>query len=378
MMSSPVGDLPHVLVVDDNEASRETLQVILAREQVAVHAVDSGPAALAFLAEHHVDVLLLDVMMPGMDGFEVCRRMKADPALAPIPIILVTALDSTKDMLRGLESGAEEFVSKPVNRMELRARVRSMLRMKKHYDEARALAADLVELERKRQALTSFLVHDLKNPLAVIQMSAEYCLAVPNVTAPVRSAVADISQAVATLDRMVLDMLDVARSEESRLAVYREPVDVGALASDVVGAMRPLAVDRQIAIAVVDRAAAAVLVDRELTRRILANLLDNAVKYGPAGTEVSLEVERAEGALELRVRDSGRGIPVEARSRVFDRFARAELTGDQHRGRSRGLGLAFCRLAAEAHGGRIWIEDNVPAGAVFCVSLPIVDAAEPA
>ncbi len=374
-MLPPPQALPHVLVVDDNEASRETLGVILAREPVVVHSVDCGPAAIAYASAHPVDVMLLDVMMPGMDGFEVCRRFKADPALAPIPIILVTALDSTKDMLRGLESGAEEFVSKPVNRMELRARVRSMLRMKQHYDEARALAADLTRLEHKRQALTSFLVHDLKNPLAVIQMSAEYCLAVAGVSAPIRSAVADISQAVATLDRMVLDMLDVARSEESGLPVHRERVDLGALATEVVASMGPLAVDRQIELGVLNRVTTPVLVDRELMRRVVANLLDNAVKYAPPGSEVRVEVEVGEDAIDLRVRDSGKGIALEVREHVFDRYARAEPVGDKNRGHSRGLGLAYCRIAAEAHGGRIWIEDNEPTGAVFCVALPLV--AEP-
>jgi signal transduction histidine kinase len=369
-MSTSTREPAQVLIVDDNEASRETLAAILAREPVVVHAVDSGPAALEHAAKHATDVLLLDVMMPDMDGFEVCRRFKADARLAPIPIILVTALDSPKDMLRGLEAGAEEFVSKPVNRMELRARVRSMLRMKRHYDEAKQLAADLASLERKRNALTSFLVHDLKNPLAVIQMSADYCLAVASVTPPIRGAVADIAQAVATLDRMVLDMLDVSRSDDSRLAVYREPVDVGALAAVVVAAMRPLAADRRLAIAVEDRACAPVLVDRELVRRLIANLVDNAVKYAPAGTEVGVEVDLREAKLELCVRDLGKGIAPEAREHVFDRYARAEPAGDGNRGRSRGLGLAFCRLAAEAHGGRIWIEDNAPAGAVFCVELP--------
>ncbi len=368
-----IGDdrVPCMLIVDDDEISRFTLATVFARENVSVAFAASGPEAFEYLAQNPVDVVLLDVMMPGMDGFEVCKRLKDDPALAPIPVLLVTSLDSPKDVLRGLKAGAEEFISKPVNRSELRARVRSMLRIKRHYDEMRELGERMVQLHRQREVMTSFLVHDFKNPLSVISMNAQVC-AMRALPPEVRSCIDDIAAAAQLLDRMVLDMLDVARSEEQTLAPQRAPVDLGAVAREAADREKNRAVERGAEIVVTVDGDARLDADASLLRRLLGNLLDNAIKYGPFGRPIGVDVAARGGAVELRVRDEGAGIPVYAREHVFDRYARHESGGRDHDRRSRGLGLAFCKVAAESHGGRIWIEENVPRGTVFCVSLPRV------
>jgi two-component system, sensor histidine kinase and response regulator len=358
-----------VLVVDDDELARETLVSMLTREPVDVVEASSGAQALEVAARQPVDAILLDVMMPGMTGFETCRRLKADPRLAPIPVIFVTALDSHKDLLEGFDAGAEEFVSKPVNRTEMRARVRSMLRMKAQYDALQEMNERLSHLSRLREEMASFLVHDLKNPLAIISANASLCR---DRTLPllVREAAADIAEASRTMDRMVMDLLDVARSDERGLAPRLGEVKIGEIVEETVEAQRSISSARKIKVSIVGDVEAVVRADRDLLRRVLANLLDNGLKYAPSGSAIEISTSIRDGVFELRQRDGGTGIAPADREKIFDRYRRVEKRGDSHARTSRGLGLAFCKLAVEAHGGRIWVEDAEPRGTIFCFTIP--------
>jgi signal transduction histidine kinase len=358
-----------VLVVDDDELARETLTSLLAKEPVDVAEAASGAEALAYAATHAVDTILLDVMMPGMTGFEACRRLKADPKLAPIPVIFVTALDSQHDLLEGLEAGAEEFVSKPVNRTEMRARVRSMLRMKRQYDDLQEMNQRLSRLHRLREEMASFLIHDLKNPLAIIAANASIC---KDRTLPpiVRESAADIADAAKMMDRMVMDLLDVSRADEEGLTPRPEAVAISELVDEVVDSLRPISSARRIKVTVSYGKVTTLEADRDLLRRVVTNFLDNGLKYAPTGSEICIDVTSHPGGVEIRQRDTGTGIPVADRDKIFDRYRRVETRGDAHARTSRGLGLAFCRLAVEAHGGRIWVEENAPKGTIFCFTLP--------
>ena len=365
---------PCVLIVDDDEVSRETIATALARENVQLAFAASGAEALSTVAAGRVDLVLLDVMMPGMDGFEVCRRLKSDPALAPIPVILVTALDSPKDLLRGLDAGAEEFVSKPVHRTELRARVRSMLRVKRNYEQMRELSERMLRLHRQRDVLTSFLVHDFKNPLAVIAMNAAVCLK-RELPPPIRQSLADVAGAASLLERMVLDLIDIARNEEGRLALRTQPsLDLGEVARDVAAGERERADEQRIDVRIEAADAPPIEADPDLVRRVIANLLDNALKYAPPRSEVRVAIERLDAGVALSVSDCGPGIPEHVRAHVFDRFVRDEHGPEMHDRRSRGLGLAFCKAAIEAHGGRIGVEPVDPTGVRIRFELPLVPA----
>ena len=150
-----------ILIVDDDPTNREVMKALLSQKGYSLAFVSSGPDALSFLRAHQPSTILLDVVMPGMDGFEVCRRIKADDRGRYIPIILVTALDRKEDMIRGLDVGADDFIVKPVNGPELRSRVRTMLRIKAQYDH-------LVQTLRLRESLSDMIAHDMRKPLASI------------------------------------------------------------------------------------------------------------------------------------------------------------------------------------------------------------------
>jgi two-component system sensor histidine kinase/response regulator len=367
-----------VLVVDDNAQNRSLAEAILHTAGYDVRLCAGGLEALASFAESPPDLVLLDVMMPLMDGYEVCRRLRELPGSSDVPIVFLTATSELTAHQRALESGADDFLSKPLNRTELLIRVRSLLRiralqreLRTNYDLIRTQRDALVHSERHRQELTDLIVHDLKNPVASILTNVEYTLGLPGVPKEGWEALHDVVSGAQTMLRMLLNLLDVSRSEDGALVPRLVDVELLALVEQVRGSVQRQA-DLQNRRIVVEAASSTVpaKVDAELVRRIVENLVDNCLKYTPRGTAVTLLIERNDTHVQVRVKDQGAGIPADQRERVFEKYARIDegtLAGVRS---SRGLGLAFCKLATEAHGGRIWVEENTPRGTVFVVELP--------
>lgn len=229
---------------------------------------------------------------------------------------------------------------------------------------------DLTLLEVRRAQVQTLVVHDLKNPLAAILANADYLTACPDLD-EVAQLGREILIAGEQMQRLLLNLLDVSRLEEGALLEQLSDVDVGALMNLAATQMRRRAASESKRITVTGPPCS-LFADAQILRRVLDNLLDNALKYTDPGGTIVLEAERVEDAIEIRISDDGPGIPVEQRERVFEKYVRLE---DLHRSpaarTSRGLGLVFCRMAVEAHGGQIWITENAPRGTKFCVRLPL-------
>jgi PAS domain S-box-containing protein len=230
--------------------------------------------------------------------------------------------------------------------------------------------AELLELQRRQAELSSLIVHDLKSPLTTIIGTAEVMLE-DQTSEQASEDLRNIQQAARSMHRMTMDLLDVSMSEDGALLPRLEPVDVPQLLSAVKSAMSFRATERnqRIVISLREVSARTFPLDDELMRRVLQNLVDNCIKYGPSGGTIDIEAASASARLEISVRDRGRGVPEELREKIFEKYARIEREPSGRHRDSRGLGLRFCRLAVEAHGGRIWVEDNRP-GAIFRVVLP--------
>jgi two-component system, sensor histidine kinase and response regulator len=263
-------------------------------------------------------------------------------------------------------------LSTPVRPASPGIRVRSALRLRpmsaevREHDRVRQQRDDLMRLQLEKERLTSFVVHDLKNPVYAMDLHAQLLLRDPELPGHARESVQYIRNEARSLLRLVLNLLDISQSEAGQLTPRPAPVDLAALVAEVVEAhhlaarMSEVTLDCSIE-------ALTVTADPDLLRRVVDNLLDNAIRHARARTDVRLGAARTDGAVVLRVSDSGPGVAPDMREKVFERFVRIE-SGVVSR-TERGLGLAFCKLAVEAHGGRIWIEEGSP-GAVFCVSLP--------
>jgi signal transduction histidine kinase len=364
-----------ILVVDDNEANRALALHTLEDEGYRVVLATGGEEAIAVFERERPDCVLLDVRMPGVDGFAACERMRALPGGAETPIVFLTALRDIETFDRALRAGGDDFLAKPVRPTELVIRVQSALRLRRLSDELREHYAllkrqrdDLVRLQLQKERLMAFVVHDLKNPLNTMDLFAQLLVRDPIISEDARASAEGIRRAARELARMISNLLDLSKADEGKLTAKRADVDLEALVSGVTMELDLTAREREVTFEVA-LAGERVAADEDLLRRTLANLLENAVRHAPRSTTVRVTCSRQGGVIELRVADAGAGIPVGMKELVFEPFVQLEQGEAAPSRGGHGLGLAFCRLAIEAHGGHLWIEDGNP-GAVFALRIP--------
>lgn len=355
-----------ILIVDDEPMARDVIEGLLFKDGYDFTFATNGAEALDCLTTLSPDVILLDIMMPGVDGLEVCRRLKADKLRQHIPIILITALGNKEDLTAGFEAGANDFITKPVNEAELRARVRSMLHIKQQYDR---LEANL----HLREDLAHMLVHDVRSPLSVILGFSELLLLKTQHTPEYLEELNEIRIQARRLDSFLNDMLMLAKIEADQPILNRLPVDISKLIQTIVKTHKIVADSKNIElISALPMESPQVLVDPNLIQRMLDNLVSNALKFSPPHTTVTLRAEypkeeTAQIHARIQVLDQGPGIAPEYRERIFDKYE--IITLKQEGIPQVGLGLAFCKMVAEAHGGRIYVEANQPVGSIFTVEL---------
>ncbi len=377
MRGDPTSPAENILVVDDQAENRQLLESYLRGAGYSVVVAENGDEAVAQCEKDAVALVLLDVLMPGMDGFETSRRIRALHSAVDTPIIFLTALTDPATQEKARSLGAADFVGKPINKTELLMRVKSLLWMRRLTDDLkqgheliRSQHDAVIRAQERKEELINLVVHDLKNPIASILANAHFLVREPNLSEDAREASRDIHEAADSMQRMVLNLLDISRSEQGALVPRLSDVDVPSLLNEVLGVMSRRADERQQKISVeLSPRVKRHVVDRDLLLRLLENLLDNALKYSPPGGTIKVEASTADGYLEFCIRDEGPGIPGAYRERIFEKYVQLEDNTVSLARTSRGLGLVFCRLAAEAHGGRIWVEDNEPRGTAFRLRL---------
>jgi two-component system, sensor histidine kinase and response regulator len=355
--------LPSVLIIDDEVDNFDVIDTLLCHENYQLHYAASGLDALQLLPTFQPDVILLDVMMPHMSGLDLCHRLKTDSQWQHIPIIMVTSLNSKQDLARCLDAGADDFIAKPVNSRELRARLRSMLRIKQQYD-------NLQGLLQMREDMVKMVIHDLRNPLASILLAAEI-LSYPNL--PPEKQQKKIQQILSCsqdLKTLIDDLLLMAKLELGKLTLQRQPVDLTLFCENTLTGIADIAAQKhlQLNAHLPPPGGAPVQIDATLCRRVLENLLMNAIKFSPEYSAITLSATyRARGGFSMSVVDQGPGVSPTLRQHIFEKYEIGSLMP----GTSQiGLGLAFCKIAVEAHGGTIAVTDNAPKGTVFTVEIP--------
>jgi two-component system, sensor histidine kinase and response regulator len=364
-----------ILIVDDNEANRALAQSTLEDEGYRVLVASGGEAGVQAFEDERPDCVLLDVRMPDVDGFVACERMRALPRGRETPILFLTASRDVDTFDAALRAGGDDYLTKPIRPTELIVRVQSALKLRRmnvelreHYEQLKHHRDDLIRLQLQKERLTAFVVHDLKNPVNSMDLHAQFLLRMPDLSSSAREATMQIRADARHLTRMIMNLLDLSKSDEGQLKPAGSAVNLRTLVDDVVDELTANAESRAVGLRR-SLEAERVHADEDLLRRTLTNLVENAIRYAPRGTHVTIGARRIDDGTELRVADAGSGISPEMREKVFRPFVQLEA-GERTVDRGgRGLGLAFCKMAVEAHGGRIWIEDASP-GAVFCVRLP--------
>jgi signal transduction histidine kinase len=329
----------------------------------------SGEEALSALERCEPDLVLLDVMMPGMDGFETVRRMKERAGENFLPVVLVTALTDRESRLRGLQMGADEFLTKPIDTHELRTRARNLLALREKELTLRQRNLHVLELMRFRDEMSALLIHDLKNPTAIVDLSLEFLQQhLPGLDPSSSEALIDARGATERIRRIVNNMLDLVRMEAHRLVLRRESARPAELLSTVAEGRASLARKRTVSVELEADRDLEVDVDIDLLTRVIENVVDNSLQHVPEGGHILMKAEARGDSATMLIGNDGPPVPPALRQAIFDKFSREERGGTR---RNQGLGLYFCRLAMEAHGGRIWVSDK-PMPAVFGIELPMV------
>lgn len=291
--------LATILIIDDEPDNFDVIDTLLDSEGYQLSYVSNGQQAFNLLKGFQPDVILLDVMMPQMNGIEFCHKFKLNRQWQHIPVIMITALTDKEDLSQCLAAGADDFISKPVNGIELRARIRSMLRIKKQYD---ALQENL----NLREDLSSMIVHDLRNPLTTIILSAEILRTAEISVARQQQKTGQIITAAQTLQSMMDDLLLIAKLESGKMILQRTEIDLYTLCNSAIADMETVFAHKNLKlISNLPPPGGMITVDGNVFRRVLDNLLSNAVKFSPSNSQIILQADYpVPGKAKIQITDS--------------------------------------------------------------------------
>ena len=364
-----------ILVVDDDRLNLRIIGGILRGEGYVLAEGNSGERAMELYAEFKPDLVLLDVMMPGIDGFETCRRLKTIYGGKCAPVIFITAKNESDDVVEGLGAGGVDYLPKPFKAKEVLARIRSHLQNRALDEQQKLLVEQLSQANAEKNKFLGMAAHDLRNPLASIRGLTEFLRegSVGPLNPEQKDLIETIHSASQSMLVLVNELLDVAAIEAGELKLHLEAEDLATLIGKSVALMNMEAAKKKTCVNFAPAKVAQKLVlDTAKMRQVIDNLLSNAIKYSPPGSTitVTLAVDAAHGTCAFAVQDQGPGIPEGERDRLFKDFSRLSVkpTGGE---KSTGLGLAICRKIVEAHRGTITAENLAAGGCEFRVVLPI-------
>ena len=355
-----------ILIVDDTHSNLQLLVSMLKDYGYKARPVSSGPAGIRAAQSSPPDLILLDINMPQIDGYEVCKRLKADEKLKSIPVIFISGLNEPLDKVRAFQVGGVDYITKPFEVEEVAARVDTHLNLRRQREALAANVERLHELERMRDALTQMIVHDMRSPLLALQLSIDVaCESAPS--NPVLNKVLTTARhSTVFLVEMVSQILDLSQLEAGALEIKKTPEDLVELARTAIDHCHYLAADKNVEL--LGAKTVPIECDGGLIQRVIGNLVGNALKFTPPRGKISVTVRVSRMLARVSVQDNGPGIAKENFTRIFDKFVQIE--GPDRR-KGSGLGLAFVKLAAEAHGGKVGLESELGVGSTFWVELPI-------
>lgn len=358
-----------ILVVDDTPANLQLLSGMLKERGHRVRPVLSGEFALQAARREPPELILLDINMPEMNGYEVCEQLKADPLLREIPVIFISALTEVWDKVKAFSLGGVDYITKPFQFEEVHARVATHLEICRQKRELQRSYDKLAELEKLRDSLVHMVVHDMRSPLTVLIANLRFVK--DDLAGKIdQQAVEDIDAALGSarrLNGMANDLLDVSRLEAGRMPIAVKECDLAQVVAAAVANVKGIAAGIEVSIEF--QTPLPVRCDERIIGRVIENLVSNGLKHTPPGGVIHVDAQTVDGGVRAVVRDQGPGISDAFRGMIFEKFGVLEARHEQQY-HSAGLGLAFCKLAVEAHGGRIGVDSEEGKGSTFWFTLP--------
>ncbi|MBE9110475.1 response regulator [Nodosilinea sp. LEGE 07298] len=376
-MTSPIkasingdkGDKGDILIVDDTPDNLRLLSAMLGRHQLGVRKALTGQWAIAAAQVAPPDLILLDIKMPEMSGYEVCERLKADPATQAIPIIFISALDDAIDKVKAFAAGGADYITKPFQEAEVLARIAHQLELRRLQGQLVAQNAELVRSNRELEQFASVVSHDLQQPLqSILGYTKLIGLAWPDIQqSPAQPYLENILGASGRMQQMIQDWLAYAQAGQAQTLLA--PIDGNVLLDQVRLNLKTALTDTEATLVYGDLPR--VLGNEVQLMQLFQNLISNALKFAQPDTrpEITISVEPQPHAWQFGIHDNGIGIAAEHLGQIFEAFHRLH---DAQTYPGSGIGLATCQKIVEHHGGRIWAESQLGLGTTFYVILQAV------
>jgi signal transduction histidine kinase len=358
--------IPNILIVDDIPANLKVLGGILKDEGYKIRPVLNGELALQVAEKEKPDLILLDIMMPGMDGYEVCRQLKTIPGLKEIPVIFISALNDTNDLVKAFESGGVDYITKPFQAAEVSVRVATQLKICRQNNELRQLNAT-------KDKFFSIIAHDLRGPIANMLSISELISEKGQVDEDTLYSFLEMQKELTKETIQLLENLLIwAKSNTNRIDFEPVPIDLDGLIKEAVELVQIQAMNKDISISDDISKSVQIVADENMIKLIVRNLLTNAIKFTPHGGQISILVQSgADNSAEISVKDTGIGIPPDMLKNLFRIEVSSKRFGTDGEA-SNGLGLLLCKEFIEKHGGRFWVESEEQKGSTFSFSIPEV------
>lgn len=371
-MSDKANDKVNVFLVDDTPENLGLLSGILRAAGYTVRMADSGRRALAMIESLLPELVMLDITMPEMDGFEVCRELKSKPSTSGIPVIFISALSDPLDKVKAFKTGGVDYVTKPFDADEVLARVETQIRLDRLRREMEAKNRELARLDELKNRFVGIAAHDLRTPLTALIGYSEVILEPgPADQARDHDMVKRIQRAAFFMLRLVNDLLDLSAIEAGSIRLDLAPTDLREILRSSVELHGTLAAPKRIAVELQDDAGPLLArVDEVKLEQVLGNLVGNAIKFSAPGTRVRVSLRRDGDWARFAVEDQGPGVPAHELERMFEPFQTTSVKSTAGE-KSTGLGLAIVKKIVVAHGGEVRAESVVGRGTTFHFSVPL-------
>lgn len=361
--------IPTVLIVDDNPNNIKIIALILRSLKYKIVIATNGEQAIELVDQIQPDIVLLDVMMPKLDGFETCKLIKSNETYKNLPIIFITALSDTESLVKGFKVGGVDFITKPFNKDELISRVNTHLELKRTRDELQKTTEHLAELNVLKDKMFSVIGHDLRSPLSSVKMTLEF---LSQVTGDDQSISENISIMLKTTDEvfsLLENLLGWAKSQSGNLFIQQETIDLEDVANSILMLNKGNANLKSIELKNEIERGTTVYADLNTLKIVLRNLISNAIKFTPEQGVIKIKSVCFDNTVRIEVLDTGIGMSDETLKKLFKPGQYVSTYGTNRESGS-GLGLLLCHDFIEKNNGKIRIESEVGKGTSFFIDLP--------
>lgn len=362
---------PIILVVDDNPKNLQIIALTLRELKYKLIIADGGQKAIELSDRYQVDLILLDVMMPGIDGFEVCRVIKSKPQNNGTPIIFLTALSEKANLVKGFELGAVDYITKPFNKEELISRIKTHLDLKFARDELQSVSNNLAESNAIKDKMFSVIGHDLRSPVGSIKMMLEFLLG--NIDSydiqKIKETISSLSKTTDEVFNLLENLLWWARSQSGNLVIIPENIQLSSLIRGLYYLNKESLSIKNIRFESAIDNECMVFSDMNMLKTVLRNLISNAIKFTPQGGLIAIAAIEDEDFVKIKVSDSGVGIAEENLPKLFNEKQHFSSVGTNNEAGS-GLGLILCKNFVQANNGKISAESISGKGSTFTIEIP--------